>query len=412
MKRISPLFHCHVVGLLFFLGAGALALIPGSTAGASSPVPDAGREAASPPGLVVTRAEISVPPAPASYYGFEVGNYQEMVSGKSEMWRMDIVRMDTTYPEPPFVVETQKGGSLYATQWYQDLSGAIGLKREDASGRTMVFAAPLVYLKEPVAEGDAWSSGSSLTFDGVTGTATLDAEVRKRKLVKTPAGQFLAYPINYSLWVKGPAGENAASWTEWFVPYIGSVKSTGSHVTLTAFGIGGGTLTLPPPVVSKISPSSGVPGDSIVVTGYHFQGVPGQVMIGGTASQVLSWSDGEIELVVPAGASSGPVLVVTPEWESNDSILFQVNTPPEITGVSPSTAAPGEQVTLQGKNFGVKKGKVAIGNLKAAVPGDGWGTGAIVCTVPKKLGPGTYDITVTTKFGTDLLPAGLFVPQR
>ena len=150
-------------------------------------------------------------------------------------------------------------------------------------------------------------------------------------------------------------------------------------------------------------------GDQVVIAGYQFgdaQGT-GQVTIGYVeVSTILSWSDNEIEMIVPPGAPSGPVIVSTPEWESNDSTIFHREGPPEITGVSPPSARPGDLVTIQGKDFGPGVGKVAIGGFAAKVLKGGWKYDAIVCKIPRKLTPGTYDVSVTTKFGAITLPAG------
>jgi hypothetical protein len=351
------------------------------------------------------------------YFGMQVGNYQIMAIPRNEdkvTVRLKVARIDMSYPENTFVVEEWLGAGLVAQAWYQGLPGALGLKVSAANGEDISeFSPPLVFLREPLIEGDAWESRAAAAVDGVTVDVVLGAKVGKIKILDIPAGRFLTYPITYSMTASGPGGERSRRWTEWFAPYVGTVKSTASRLTLSGFAAMGGTVTSPPPIVAGISPSTGIGGEAAVITGFNFGSTQagGGVRIGDDqVTRILSWSDTQIDLIVPPGVSSGPVVVSTPDWESNATTFFYAEEEPEVTGVTPAAARPGETVTIRGGNFGEGAGKVAIGTLKAKVAKGGWSHNAIVCTVPKKLGPGVYDITVTTPFGAGTLPAGFRTP--
>jgi hypothetical protein len=71
-----------------------------------------------------------------------------------------------------------------------------------------------------------------------------------------------------------------------------------------------------PYVIASITPNSACPGQTITITGSGFGSQPQTVRfptIGGSADgQVASWSDGQIQVVVPADAVCGDIMLVIP----------------------------------------------------------------------------------------------------
>lgn len=84
----------------------------------------------------------------------------------------------------------------------------------------------------------------------------------------------------------------------------------------------------PPPAISGFSPSSGPVGTSVVVTGSNFSGVTGIQFNGANATVWSVVSPTQISVVVPAGATTGPVRVSTASASAVSAAPFTVTTPP------------------------------------------------------------------------------------
>jgi uncharacterized protein YkwD len=105
-------------------------------------------------------------------------------------------------------------------------------------------------------------------------------------------------------------------------------------------GAGTPTTTLqPPPSVpslNAVNPPQGAPGDVVTLSGSNFGSAAGSVSFAGVQGQLVSWSDSQIQVRVPGGASSGSVYVMAANGMSNGR-GFTVLT---ATAPPPSTPAP------------------------------------------------------------------------
>src|SRR5271157_5717606 len=112
------------------------------------------------------------------------------------------------------------------------------------------------------------------------------------------------------------------------------------------------------PTISTVTPTIGAPSDTVTIAGSAFAAAQGngQVWLGTATAVVQSWSDTQIVAQVGAGAASGNAQVLQNGVMSN-AVSFTVNTP-QITGVSPSSGAPGTLVTFTGSGFGASQGNV------------------------------------------------------
>ena len=164
--------------------------------------------------------------------------------------------------------------------------------------------------------------------------------------------------------------------------------------------------TNPPPNITGVSPSSALPGANVTITGSHFGGSKGTVYLtaGSTTSVTpTTWTDTAITFTVPNITAGTYMLTVANSAATSNAVQFTVNSPPlpNITGVSPSSASPGVNVTITGSHFGDAQGTVYL-TLKSSstsmVPAV-WTDTAISFTVPK-LKPGTYMLTVKNSVGT------------
>jgi subtilase family serine protease len=142
-----------------------------------------------------------------------------------------------------------------------------------------------------------------------------------------------------------------------------AVPTNALHLTIrvvvsTANGSGGGTPTASAssgvvvsnvPTISSISPSSGVTGSTVTITGTAFTGAT-RVKFGSvSATSFTVLSATQIEATVPNGVLAGAINVTTPVKSVTGSAKFTPTL--SVTAVSPGRAAPGATVTLKGVGF-------------------------------------------------------------
>jgi uncharacterized protein (TIGR02217 family) len=113
---------------------------------------------------------------------------------------------------------------------------------------------------------------------------------------------------------------------------------SGSWIGGSGVPSGGGTGGNPSPAaptISSLSATSGVPGDSITITGTNFGPAQGTstVTLNGQRATATAWSSTSITVTVPAGATSGNFVVIVGGLISN-GVPFTVNStaPPPVTG--------------------------------------------------------------------------------
>ena len=335
------------------------------------------------------------------YFGLQAGNHQESLlyyPGGIQTQTDDISLDTSSFPQPSYVDQQVLAGSV-SESWFQELANGLFMQQEQSSGKTMTFSPPLPYIKTPLLAKSHWTATSTLSYKGHKGTSTITAKVSSMTAVRLPAGEFEAWQITYTLNASGSFGSSSTVWTDFFVPYVGTVmtyigRSASSEINLSAFKIAGGTVTAPPPVIDKIQPASGKPGDFFGIQGCQFGTSRGKVRIGSLDCITPVWSDSLIQCVVPEGALSGPVSVVTDTWTSaSDAMIFSVLPYPQFKVMMPSSGKTGSMVQILGANLGTAPGQVQVGLIPAKV--GKWLDSAITFTVPAGLAPGSYSISVT-----------------
>ncbi len=154
---------------------------------------------------------------------------------------------------------------------------------------------------------------------------------------------------------------------------------------------------VPAPAITNLSSLTGAVGQSITITGTNFgptQVTNSSVTFNGTAAPVTSWSDTSIVVPVPAGATTGNVVVFAAGVASNNSPFTVI---PNITGVNPSSAAVGATVTIAGTSFGASQSSstVTFGGATATV--NTWSDTSISVIVPSGTGTQSVVVTVNTQ---------------
>ena len=185
--------------------------------------------------------------------------------------------------------------------------------------------------------------------------------------------------------VEVPAGATTGA----VVVTVSGVGSEGLAFTVTGPGTTG-------PVVGTVSPAQGAAGTEVVIRGTDFgpaegaeQGTAG-VSFNGVAGTPASWSEAEIRVAVPEGATTGPV-VVTVGGEASNGVGFTVTGAgaprPSIVSVNPELATAGTEVVIRGENFGDPEGAaqgrrgVSFGGVWAEP--SLWSEGEIRAAVPE-----------------------------
>ena len=154
------------------------------------------------------------------------------------------------------------------------------------------------------------------------------------------------------------------------------------------------------PGLSTLSLTQGPVGASITITGSNFgltqaQGSSTISFNGTPVTTVTSWSDTSIDTSVPAGATTGNVVVTVGGIPSN-GLPFTVTPPPNITGVSPNAGPIGTSVNVTGTNFGPTVGTRASGLVFNGLVArtTSWSNTLIVAPVPVGATSGNVVVSV------------------
>ncbi len=151
-------------------------------------------------------------------------------------------------------------------------------------------------------------------------------------------------------------------------------------------------FTVITPVVTTVTPALARAETQVTITGSGFGATQGSgnVWLGSTYANVISWSDTQVVATVASGAKSGTAQILQGGvWSA--PINFTVITP-VVTSVSPSPATPGAQVTLTGTGFGATQGSgnVWLGSTYGIVVS--WSDTQVVATIASGAKSGTAQI--------------------
>ena len=153
------------------------------------------------------------------------------------------------------------------------------------------------------------------------------------------------------------------------------------------------TFTVFVPTITSVSPASGAAGTQVTITGSGFGPAQanGKVWLGTTYGSVVNWSDTQVLVTVVTGSANGTAQILQNGVWSN-SLPFPNGTP-RISGVTPSSAAAGAQVTIAGSGFGATQGTggVFLGSTNGLVVN--WNDTQIVANVASQSLTGIVRVT-------------------
>ena len=109
------------------------------------------------------------------------------------------------------------------------------------------------------------------------------------------------------------------------------------------------TVNQPAPVLTAVSPSNGLPGTLVVITGNFLTQIK-RVRFNEVNAEVKDSSARKLTIVVPT-LPRGPIPLTVETAGGNFSSKFIVAGTPQITGISPLKTKPGTELVIQGKNL-------------------------------------------------------------
>src|SRR5207244_12106627 len=117
-----------------------------------------------------------------------------------------------------------------------------------------------------------------------------------------------------------------------------------------------------PPSMTSLNPTSGAAGTSVTIGGANFgakQRASTLTFNGATATST-SWSATSIVAPVPAGATTGNVVVTVGRVASNGMNFAVIPSPPSITSLNPTSGVVGTSVTNSGADLGGEQGTSTV----------------------------------------------------
>jgi YD repeat-containing protein len=108
---------------------------------------------------------------------------------------------------------------------------------------------------------------------------------------------------------------------------IGLVMCSNSTSTLATATFDNVSFS-PAPAVTSLSSSTGLVGSQVVISGTSFGSTQGLVTLSGSPMTISSWSNTSVTATVPAGATSGPLVIASnPGLDDSNSVAFAVLPP-------------------------------------------------------------------------------------
>ena len=263
-----------------------------------------------------------------------------------------------------------------ALMLFAALFSLSGCKKNNPGPKIIIPVLPAITAISPT----AGMAGTSLT---ITGSAFASAAADNTVKFNGTAATVTSANAT-TLVVTAPAGGGTGPVT---------VTTTGGTAT-------GPTFTyLLAPTVTAISPTTGVAGASVTITGTNFDAVAANntVKFHGVAATITSGTTTSLVVKAPAAGSTGAVTVTTTGGTGTGPVFTYLQ-PPAITSINPATAAAGAAVTITGTNFDATAANDVVKFNGTAATVTSASITQIIATVPA--GGSNGNITVTTPAGT------------
>jgi hypothetical protein len=208
--------------------------------------------------------------------------------------------------------------------------------------------------------GTTFTGATAVSFNGVAATFTV-----------SPSG---------TITTSVPAGSTTG-------PITVTTPSNGPIVTTTRF-----TVT---PAIISFAPPNGVGGTGVTITGTNFTGATAVSFNGHPATFTVS-NSGTVTTIVPAGATTGPITVMTLDGTATSAASFTITSSPFSLGATPSSqiVSAGASATY---TFNVSRNPGFADNLTFSVAGLPAATTASFSPNPTSGNSSTMTVTTTAR---------------
>lgn len=178
----------------------------------------------------------------------------------------------------------------------------------------------------------------TVSFNGFVESVSYGQYSTPASLASAFAAMFTRDYHQYGLWAK--AGANGSSVDPQVVTlqltngdsfgpisFVGPATSFGfseTGFTSTPPADAPGNQTATGPLITSVSPNTGVPGStSVILTGQNFGSSAGTVSFNGVPASASFWSTNTITVTAPASTTTGPIVVSVGGVNSN-GVLFRI----------------------------------------------------------------------------------------
>jgi hypothetical protein len=125
-----------------------------------------------------------------------------------------------------------------------------------------------------------------------------------------------------------------------------STNITGSPFVVTT------PIVLPLPVITSFTPTNGLPGTTIAITGTNLANIA-EVRFNGVLAPFAALTGTNLTAIVPTNALTGPITISTPAGIAVSATSFEIPLlpAPQITSFTPASAVGGASVEVHGTGF-------------------------------------------------------------
>lgn len=185
-------------------------------------------------------------------------------------------------------------------------------------------------------------------------------------------------------WAQVGASETISMANNVFIGMFVTSGGSSSMATATFDNVSVGSIVSPAPTITSLSTTTGPTGSQVTILGSGFGASQGSsvALLDGVALQVVSWTSNLINVTIPSGATSGPMVVsVAPSMNDSNPVIFQVTTQPLPTSwldqdigsvpVAGSATYTNGTFTVNGTGVGISGMADGMHFVYQLLPGDG-----------------------------------------
>ncbi len=207
------------------------------------------------------------------------------------------------------------------------------------------YVSPGVMIRETLNPGSTnaktadWAAYGGIYFDlrasnggGTTEPGNVSATLPYWVKVSRTGSTFSSYISSDGVnWVQVGTSQTISMAQSVYVGLAVNSGSTTALATATFDNVSVNSVAAPAPVIISVSATTGPIGSQVTVSGSNFGATQASsvVLLSGTPVTINTWSATSISITIPAGATSGPLVVsVAPAMNDSNPVIFTVTSQP------------------------------------------------------------------------------------